>query len=90
MPKSLKVLTLSKREDSWASNEKFATCQQALPSSAALTIKQSQIIKTLQGNELLDLYEKIDSQRKLIDDTKRVLGDIDMTDASIIDRIVSL
>lgn len=62
MPKSLKVLTLSKREDSMASNEKSGSGQQVTaPPSNSLTIKQSQITKTLQGKELLDLYEKINT-----------------------------
>jgi len=60
MPKGLKVLTLSKREDSVASNEKFGS-NRIPPPSNSLTIKQSQITKTLQGKELHDLYEKINS-----------------------------
>jgi len=44
----------------------------------------------LQGKELLDLYDTLDMQRKLINDCKKVLGDVMMTDKSVIDRIVSL
>ena len=92
-PKSLEVLTLSKRDDSVASGD----CQNSSLNTnmhsqqkQSLTIKQSQIVKTLQGKELLDLYEKLDHQRKVINDVKRVLGDTLMTDHCIVDRIVAL
>jgi len=39
---------------------------------------------------LLELYEKVEQQRKVLNDAKRVLGDTTMTDLSIVDRIASL
>ena len=47
-------------------------------------------MKTLQGKELLDLYEKVDHQRKVINEVKRVLGDTLMTDQCILERVVAL
>ena len=36
------------------------------------------------------LYDKVDLQRKVLNDIKRILGDSHMTDHSIVDRIVIL
>ena len=36
------------------------------------------------------LYDKVDLQRKVLNDIKRILGDSHMTDQSIVDRIVDL
>ena len=36
------------------------------------------------------LYDKVDLQRKVLNDIKRILGDSHMTDQSIVDRIVIL
>ena len=75
------MLTLSKRDDSVASND-------YQPQS--LTIKQSQITKALQGKELLSLYEKLDRQRLVLNEAKQVLGDPLMTDQCIVERIACL
>ena len=80
-------MSLSKRDDSETSGKPITINASAHNS---LTLKQSQITKTLQGKELLELYETVDYQRKIINDCKRVLGDVKMTDASIIKRIVAL
>ncbi len=58
VPRSLKVLTLSKRDDSVASSDYYAHAQNN--AVAITTIKQSQITKTLQGKELLEVYDKVD------------------------------
>ena len=91
VPKSLKVLSLSKRDDSVASSDYFAPQQpSAITTNPITTIKQSQITKTLQGRELLELYDKVDHQRKVLNKVKQVLGDPTMTDQSIVERIQHL
>ena len=78
-------MTLSKRDDSVASSENPI----AVPPSAkqSLTIKPSQITKS---KDVEALYDKVDLQRKVLNDIKRILGDSHMTDQSIVDRIVIL
>ena len=57
-PKSLKILNLSKREDSVASSSDYVP--PSIVNQQSLTLKQSQITKTLQGKELLELYDTLD------------------------------
>jgi len=55
-----------------------------------MTIKSSQITKTLQGQELLELYERLDSYKKILHEVKKALGDSLMDDSRIIDHILNL
>ena len=55
-----------------------------------MTIKSSQITKTLQGQELLEIYEKLDTYKKVLHEVKKALGDSLMDDSRIIDHILSL
>ena len=55
-----------------------------------MMIKSSQITKTLQGQELLELYEKLDSYKRLIHEVKKALGDSMMNDSKMIDHILNL
>ena len=55
-----------------------------------MTIKSSQITKTLQGQELLEVYEKLDTYKKVLHEVKKALGDSLMDDSRVIDHILSL
>ena len=55
-----------------------------------MTIKSSQITKTLQGQELLEVYEKLDNYKKVLHEVKKALGDSLMDDSRVIDHILNL
>ena len=55
-----------------------------------MTIKSSQITKTLQGAELLEVYEKLDNYKKVLHEVKKALGDSMMDDSRVIDHILNL
>ena len=55
-----------------------------------MTIKSSQITKTLQGQELLEVYEKLDNYKKVLHEVKKALGDSMMDDSRVIDHILNL
>ena len=55
-----------------------------------MTIKSSQITKTLQGQELLEVYEKLDNYKKVLHEVKKALGDSLMDDSRVIDYILNL
>lgn len=78
IPKNIKVLS-SKR----GQNDFEGSGQQMM-------IKSSQITKTLQGQELLELYERLDTYKRLVHEVKKALGDSMMHDSKMIDHILNL